>query len=168
MTSFFKRHENSQTQWSPTYDIQCTGCGKSLAVRVPLPQTRQDKGIPLKGRTRIIWFVIGIACWLAFTAYSQFDLAVSLITMPAIIAVMPLGQYKQTTLEGAWCKGVMWMWLLWWISTAFVALGLSILYVVAFYGLLVLGIPFLGIGIFLWVRDRQRVPEISATTPTRQ
>jgi hypothetical protein len=117
----------------------------------------------LKGRTRILWFIIGIACWLAFTAYSQFDAAVSLITAPAIILVMLLGQYRQNTLEGSSINAERWMFRLWWISTAFVALGASILYISLFYGLLVLGLPFLVLDVFLAIRDKRRIPEISAT-----
>lgn len=159
-----------QREGFTTYTIQCTHCNEQLRVSVPTPQTlpQRNKGIPLKGKTRIIWFVIGVACWFAFTAYSQFDAAVSLITAPAIILVMLLGQWRQNTLEGSSINAERWMFRLWWVSTAFVALGLSLIYVTTFYGLLVLGIPFLGLDIFLAIRDRQRIPEISATTPPRQ
>ena len=160
----------SQPQMSQPYDIVCKSCGEKLRVRVPLPQTlpQRNRGIPLKGRTRIIWFIIGIVCWFAFTAYSQFDAAVSLITAPAIILVMLLGQYRQGTLEGSSINAERWMFRLWWVSTALVALGLSLAYIISFYGLLVLGIPFLGLDIFLAVRDRRRIPEISATPSARQ
>ena len=160
----------SQPQMSQPYDITCKSCGEKLRVRVPLPQMlpQRNKGIPLKGRTRIIWFVIGVVCWFAFTAYSQFDAAVSLITAPAIILVMLLGQYRQNTLEGSSINAERWMWRFWWVCTAFVALGFSLAYVVAFYGLLVLGAPFLVLDIFLAIRDKRRIPEISATTTTRQ
>jgi hypothetical protein len=81
---------------------------------------------------------------------------------------MLLGQWRQNTLEGSSINAERWMFRLWWVSTALVALGLSLGYIVLFYGLLVLGIPFLGLDIFLWIRDRQRIPEISATTSSRQ
>jgi hypothetical protein len=134
---------------------------------IPSPQLQLSKGIPLKGRTRILWFIIGVACWFAFTAYSQFDAAVSLITAPAIILVMLLGQYHQNTLEGSSINAERWMWRFWWAATALVALGLSLGYIVLFYGLLVLGIPFLMLDVFLTIRGRQRIPEISATTPSK-
>lgn len=150
---------------SQQYDIICKNCNTSLKVRVPLPQTqRQNRGIPLTGRTKILWFVIGFVCWLAFTAYSQFDLAVSLITAPAIVLVMFLGQYKQRTLEGSSVSAERWMFRLWWMGTFFVALGFSLTYVFLFYGLLVLGIPFLILDIFMTVREKRGVPEISATS----
>jgi hypothetical protein len=131
-------------------------------------QTQQSKGIPLKGRTRILWFVIGAACWFAFTVYSQFDLAVSLITAPAIVFTLFIAQRGQSTLEGSSINAERWMFRLWWVGTFFVALGFSLLYISLFYGLLVLGIPFLILDVFLTVRGRQRIPEISATTPNKQ
>ena len=81
---------------------------------------------------------------------------------------MLLGQWHQNTLEGSSINAERWMWRLWWVCTAFVALGFSLVYVVAFYGLLVLGVPFLVLDIFLVIRARRGIPEISATTPTRQ
>lgn len=154
------------------YDIVCQHCQQPLRVRVPQTQSQQSRGIPLKGKTKLLWFMIGVACWLAFVIYAQFQLAAALMAMPSIIIVILVGQHRQTTLESAVRNAWVWMGYLWWIMTGFLAaLQFSVLYLFLFYGLLMLGGPFMVLSFAFWVRQRLRhrrdTIDLSAT-PTRQ
>lgn len=138
--------------------VACPSCREGITVRTYVPPTQpQSKGIPLKGKTKILWFTIGVACWLAFVIYAQFQLAAAIMAMPSIIIIILVGQHKQATLESGVRNAWVWMGYLWWIMTGFIAaLQFSIPYLFLFYGLLMLGGPFIVLGFAFWVQQRLR------------
>ena len=140
-------------------EVACPACHEAMRVPVrisPLPQ-QKSVGIPLKGKTKIMWFMIGVVGWLVFVAYAHFELVAALMAMPSIIFTILVGQHRQATLESGVRNAWVWMGYLWWIMTGFeAALQFSIPYLFLFYGLLILGGPFIMLNFAFWVRERLR------------
>jgi len=139
----------------------CPHCGGPIKVTVPTIESKSSQnGIALKGKTRIGWFLIGVICWLGIVGVADFDMLVALIALPAIVFVLFVAQRGRSTLQSASNSAMVWMWRMWWIGTASVALGFSLVYITFFYGLLVLGLPFLILDILLMLKDRRQTKDM--------
>lgn len=131
-----------------------------MVITIPPPTVQVQKGIPLKGRMKLVWYAMGVASWIGITAYAGFDLAISLMALVAIAATILLGQWHQRTLQEGRTSAERYMFYLWWIGAACTAIGFSLPFLILLFGLFAIGAPFVILDFALWFRERGKSARI--------
>lgn len=146
-------------------DVECPGCHTKFKQRVKMtlpqspPQILAVKGVPLKGKVRLVWYAVGVVSWLAFVAYAQFDAAISLLGAVGVVIVILAAPYRQATLESTTMHGLALVGILFGLGAAADAAGLGVLtMLVLFYGLLIVWAPLVILQLVLVVAHRTHLP----------
>ncbi|KKW14659.1 MAG: hypothetical protein UY55_C0005G0007 [Candidatus Jorgensenbacteria bacterium GW2011_GWB1_50_10] len=138
--------------------VTCPKCQSHLAV--PLPKS-QNQSIPLTGRNRILWFMIGFACFAIMAVYlaatGGLDSTILLLTLPGIFVPLLIGQWKTRTFDAATHKLWEWVGKLSWLGLiSMLALSFSVPLIFLVLGLSIIGVPFIALNIGTWMLARLR------------
>ena len=141
----------------------CPNCQSHLRIPIPtqlLPKrVNAPQSLPLQGRTRIAWFMIGGACWLIMAlwllATGGLNSAILILTLPGIFIPIFMGQYKAKTFDVA--RRRIWEWvgkLSWAALISVMVLQFSVPLLFLALGLSIIGVPFFLLGVGTWIKRR--------------